>query len=67
MDKPCPECGKILPVCTCGEWDCGLYAHFNEDCPSTRAAAYRNKTETRKRRIDTLQYLAEAEKQKVEE
>lgn len=40
-DKKCPGCDTTIPLCSCGVWDCGFYAHLGSDCPSERGAAYR--------------------------
>lgn len=45
----CPECGILVPTCSCGIWDCGFYAdHLGLDCPSERGIQYREKIKNRK-------------------
>jgi hypothetical protein len=68
---PCPECAQEIPVCTCGEWGCGLSSQFYTDCPSTAAANYRRKRDERdeeaRRMAEVRRYLAEEEQRKREE
>lgn len=54
MSEPCPECGKIIETCKCGEWDCAFYAHLRKECQSERGIEYAKQVEEyiRRRRDD---------------
>jgi hypothetical protein len=46
-ERRCPECSIIIPMCSCGEWDCGFYGHLRADCPSPRGHEYRKQEHAR--------------------
>jgi hypothetical protein len=47
--EACPECGVMVPTCTCGVWGCGYNYHLRVDCKSPAGDAYRKEIADRER------------------